>query len=465
MIFPLKFSFRRLLLLSTLAILCSGPLSADIVINEIMYHAGSDNSGDEYIELYNTEAVIVDLTDWCFDGVDFCFPPGADIPPSGYLVLGSDAARFLSTYAFPADHIYLLGLSDNGERIALRNAGSVLQDEIIFTDSHPWPAMADGAGRSIEVIDPTSDNSTPRNWHASAADGGTPRALNSVNATGLPPWIQDIQHTMAVAENNPVVVSATVLDGSTVQLTYKIDWGGETTVDMLDPDSDGVYEASIPGQLIGTLIRYRITVTGANGNMYYPRDDDTAVYDGTAVIDPLLTSGLPILHWFMDPVDYLAALGHKLTDETEPAVMFYDGKLYDSLLTRVRGQSSRYWDKPSWKFYLPQGHEMPVPEVLDYAVDTFALQSGWSDKTHMREILAWESFRDAGSVHNQIGPVRVQKNGAFFGLFNLMESPALQGVRRLSRLPDDRRNRRGIREEEQAGRGVRRPVQLHHQSQ
>jgi spore coat protein CotH len=401
----------------------SGPASADIVINEIMYHAGSDDSGDEYVELYNTISATVDLSDWCFDGIDFCFPPGAEIAPSGYLVLGSDADRFFSTYGFLPDHVYLLGLNNNGERLALRNHLALLQDEVIFMDSHPWPSTADGAGPSIEVIDPTLDNSTARNWHASAVYGGTPGALNSVAASGLPPWIENIQHTTDVAESSPVVVSATILDGDTVELTYKIDWGGETTVAMLDPDSDGTYEASIPGQLIGTLIRYRITVTGAAGNMYYPRDDDTAAYDGTAVIDPALNSDLPILHWFMDPVDYQAALDHKLTDETEPAVLFFDGRLYDSVQTRIRGQSARYWYKPNWKFYLPEGHEMEAPGIFDYAVDTFVLQSGWSDKTRMREVLAWESFRDAGVPHCQIGPIRVEQNGAFFGLFNLMESP------------------------------------------
>ena len=75
---------------------------------------------------------------------------------------------------------------------------------------------------------------------------------------------------------------------------------------------------------------------------------------------------LPILHWFIEPAAYQAAIDHRLTDQTESAVLVFDGRLYDGVQVRVRGQSSRYFDKPSWRFFLPQGHELTAPSLTVY---------------------------------------------------------------------------------------------------
>ena len=46
---------------------------------------------------------------------------------------------------------------------------------------------------------------------------------------------------------------------------------------------------------------------------------------------------------------------------------------------------------------MPQGHNFEAPGLIERPVDTFNLQSGFADKTLVREILAWETLRDAGS--------------------------------------------------------------------
>jgi hypothetical protein len=433
-----KNNVKYFLVLGALTLLIPLAASAQVVITEIMYHPLSDENGDEFVEIYNAGGVVQDLSNWCFDGIEFCFDPGASIAVGQYLVLATDATQFQATYGFPPDHVYLLELNDNGERLSLLDGTMVVQDEVIYDDGGQWPVTPDGLGPSLELIDPALDNSVPRNWHASSANGGTPGALNSVDQDGLPPWIENVQHTANVQPSDPVVVTATVLDATSVQLTYLIDFGTESSVAMLDDGAsndgdpgDGVYGASIPGQPDGSLVRYRITATGTGGTMTYPREDDTVTYDGTAVIDSALTSSLPILHWFIDPQDYQDAWDHKFTDETEPAVLYYDGKLYDGIEIRFRGQSARVWPKPPWKFIFPQGHNFEAPDLLIQPVDNFNLQSNYSDKTYMREILAWESLRDIGAPWLQASPVRVQQNGQFFGLFNVLEMPDQDWIRRM----------------------------------
>jgi spore coat protein CotH len=164
--------------------------------------------------------------------------------------------------------------------------------------------------------------------------------------------------------------------------------------------------------------------------MSYPRTDDTVVYDGTAVVDPGLTSDLPIIHWFMHDGDWQNALAHYLTDLEEPCVLFFDGRLYDRVTVRVRGQSSRSFPKKNWKFFLPQGHNFRAPGLTELSVDTFCLQGSYADKSYLREVLAWDTFRNARIPANEAFHVNVQKDGEFFGLYVYLEAPELTWAER-----------------------------------
>ena len=431
--------FPGVLLLATLLLVGPVTLAQDVVINELMYHPGSDRREEEYLELFNAGSVPVDLSGWCFNGILFCFPAATTIGPGQFIVLAADAAAFQAEYGAPPDHTYLLVLSDGGERLALFNAATALVDEVVYSDSPPWPVTPDGLGPSIELIVATEDNRIARNWHASTNPaGGTPGAVNSVAAAGLPPWIENVLHTPGAAPGGIIDVTATILDASTVDFYYKLDFGGEVPLAMLDDGQsgdgtagDGVYGVSIPGQPANTLVRFRFQATGPSGQMNYPRDDDTVTYDGTVVLDPTLISNLPIFHWFIEPADYsrasCTALGnpqcHGRTDETEPAVLFYGGKLWDGVQVRLRGQSSRFWNKQPWKFLFPQGHNFEAPDLIERSVDNLNLQSTYSDKSYVREVLAWETLAEAGLPSNQSFHVRVQKNGEFFGVYVYLEVP------------------------------------------
>jgi hypothetical protein len=427
-------STKRLLPLAVLlGFLGAGaPASAQVVIHEIMYHPVSDLDGDEFLEIRNLSASSVDLTGWCVEGVDFCFPPGASIGGSAYAVIAKDAARFQTTYGFAPDFVFDGKLDNSGEELKLVDGAAQVVDQVTYSDMPPWPVKADGLGPSLEVVDATQDNSTPRNWRASTAVAGhTAKAANSVQASGLPPWIDATTRTPDPGQvSTPTDVTATVLDATSVTLFYKIGFATtETALTMLDDGAhadgapgDGVYGATIPGQFQNTIIRYRIHVAGATGLMDYPRTDDTITYVGTYIPIPQTTS-LPVLEWLMDNVDYNHAIQHKFTDQTEPCMLFYAGKLYDGVRTRVRGQTSRSFAKPNWKFILPHNHDLDTGGLLDEPVDNFDLQAGWSDKSHLREYLAWGTMRDVGNPFSHVFHHRVHRNGAFQGLYAFVEDP------------------------------------------
>ncbi len=78
-----------------------GAASADIVINEIYPNPGSYYDGSEFIELYNTDSVAVDISGYVLCGPEYdqlCggedrwqFPVGAEIPANGYIIVTKDA--------------------------------------------------------------------------------------------------------------------------------------------------------------------------------------------------------------------------------------------------------------------------------------------------------------------------------------------------------------------------------------
>lgn len=424
---------RRLIALVVVAISFLGiaaPARASVLFNEIMYHPVTDDDREEFLELYNTSASAVALENWCVDGISFCFGPGATIAGNGYLILAKDAAFFQAKYGFAPNHTYTGTLSNGGERLRLLNATQQVIDQVEYDDMGLWTPRPDGEGPSLERIDPTLNGDTARNWAACTNPAGhTAAALNSVNAVGLPPWITEAQHTQNVLPSQSVEVTARVVDATTVTLTYKIDFAPDVTIDMYDDGAhndgaaaDGIYGATIPGQPANSLIRYRIVASGLLATMRHPRVDDTINYVGTVVVDSSIVTSLPVFNWFMDPVDYQHALDHKFTDLTEPAIFAYGDEIWDNVQVRVRGQSSRSWPKNHWKFYLPQGHDFFWPGLIAIPVDQFNLQGSYSDKSYVREILSYETFRDAGHPSNQYFPVRLHQNGTFYGLYSFLES-------------------------------------------
>jgi hypothetical protein len=139
-------------------------------------------------------------------------------------------------------------------------------------------------------------------------------------------------------------------------------------------------------------------------------------YQGTMVADPSVSSQLPVLYWFVQDPSAAA------TDAGTQCSVFYNGVLYDNVEAHLRGQSSAGWPKQHFNFNMNSGYEM-VRDPAKPPVDGFDLQSTYSDKTYMRAVLAWETYENAGVPGCEMFPVRVQQNGAFYSVAQLLEQP------------------------------------------
>ena len=423
--------FRGVALGAPLAVVAAlaNPLQAsaaptDVVINELMYNPATGNDGDEFLELYNRGTAPVDLSGWSFSGITLTFAAGTTIGANGYLVVSKDAARYQQTYGGTPNAVYTGSLSNGGEAISLRDASAVVIDTVTYSDRAPWPGTPDGEGASLEVVDPTADNTDYLDWAGSTAPlGYTPRAQNSVRRSGgIGPRITAVSASPTQpAANQPVTVTATVTGQTSPPVVrYRIDFNAEQTIAMTSAGGD-TYTANVPGAAAGHLIRYRVAATNAAATSLVPRTDDTTVYQGV-VVQSGTTSPIRMLEWFIADADYNAIVGSPTADIIRKAAIAYNGAVVDNVSVNIRGANSQSSPKPNWKFELP--HNYSIDFGLVEPVDEFAMQGDWSDKSHGRPMLSWDAYKRAGVISptaEQLFPMRTQRNAQFQGFYTYLD--------------------------------------------
>ena len=401
-----------------------------VVINELMYHSGSDLDDDDFLELHNPGDDPFDLSGMCFDGIALCFDPGTILAPGSYEIISRSITQSEATYGVTPIAVYTSNLSNGGELIQLLDGATVV-DEVDYLDGSPWPASPDGTGPSLELFDPALDNNLASSWGASTGDLGTPGAVNSIFGAEPPSQINNVAITPAApSDTDSVVVTAEMAAGLTAELTYKVMFGSDVTVAMADDGlsgdgaaDDGVYGATVPPQSDGKLVRYRIDIT-AGGDGAFPALDDSINYVGYVVSDPGVSTNLPVFQWFIEPALYAEMIAdHRLDDVEVPGVLAHDGVVYDEVTFRIRGGSrSRGYPKPSYKVEMPSGHDLVAPGFLSGPVDEFNLQSEYKDITKGRAHTGWVAFDEAGFPPLAQTFIRMEQNRDFYGIYRFQQT-------------------------------------------
>ncbi|MCF0070064.1 CotH kinase family protein [Dyadobacter sp. CY261] len=163
---------------------CANPVLPQLVINEIMYNPpagpfGSSND-QEFIEIKNIAGTAADLSGLYFAGLGltYQFPAGSTLAANGLLVIASKSAVFASKYGKQAFGQFTRNLSNKSQKLTLSDAFGNIIDQVEYLDSAPWPATADGGGKSLELLNPSSDNTNGENWSVREANGGSPGVDN-----------------------------------------------------------------------------------------------------------------------------------------------------------------------------------------------------------------------------------------------------------------------------------------------
>lgn len=185
------------------------PVAGPVVISEILYHP-ADAADAEYVELANISGSPVVLYDadkggpWCFrddpedPDIELLFPcdPPVTLAPGERLVLTADADRLRAEYAVPAAAPVLSWgagkLADDTQRLQLSKPGGqdddgsrfwIRVDRVVYSDgahpqdfaggADPWPADADGRGKSLSRVDLHAYGNDPGNWVAAVPSPGS----------------------------------------------------------------------------------------------------------------------------------------------------------------------------------------------------------------------------------------------------------------------------------------------------
>ncbi|MHC1768021.1 MAG: lamin tail domain-containing protein [Verrucomicrobiia bacterium] len=158
-----------------------------IVINEIMFRPAT--AGAEFVELHNTSSKTAwSLAGWRLAGTEFTFPAGTTLAPGGFLVIAKNVATAKATYKL-ADPLgnYTDRLGPNGGTIALwRPLGGGTEELVTYVSfdaQAPWPALANGGGASLQLIDPRQDNACVANWAAASGASAEAQPIFGMDAT------------------------------------------------------------------------------------------------------------------------------------------------------------------------------------------------------------------------------------------------------------------------------------------
>ncbi len=153
-----------------------------VVIHEVMYHPAFLH--DEFLELYNTTAALIDVGGWIVEGIgSYELPQGTVVPIAGtVLVVPIEPAAFRAKYAIPGAvpivGPYFGALNNGGDDLALyaldANERKILVDRVDYDNRLPWPEEADMGGGSLQRVVPDDYGNDPANWRVLDVFGGTP---------------------------------------------------------------------------------------------------------------------------------------------------------------------------------------------------------------------------------------------------------------------------------------------------
>ena len=380
----------------SLALLLSGPLAAEVVISEIMYHPASELVTEEFLELSNTGPAATDISGWSFtSGISFTVPPATSIPAGGRLVVAANAAAFSAKY--PGVTNFVAGwtgrLSNSSNKVTLVDALGTQIDQVVYSDDGDWgirrkdwwsdfghkgvswDSGADGAvtsppfsnatadilpkSRSLELVNEAFDNSTGQNWLPSLTVGGTPGTPNSVAAPDIAPVIRDVAHFPAIPKSSdPVYVTARVTDDHgltpTVAIHWRVDGGATfTTVTMVDDGlhgdtlaADGIFGTALPVQPNGTIVEFYISASDGTRSRTWPApvagDDASLTLQQTAnclyqVDNTTYAGAMPLYRLVMKAADKteLAFINSGGTGGAHPYA-YYTGETNDQTFSHAR---------------------------------------------------------------------------------------------------------------------------------
>lgn len=296
-----------------------------------------------------------------------------------------------------------------------------------------------------------STNSAFRTTIGPSIGGTTDEPNQPPGGAGSPPLVITTKITPTLRPlfpSNPVTLKwRRMFDAETTLVMSDNGLNGDVTA------GDGTYTALVPTTTLqqGEMIRWRIEAKDQGSVVSYdppypftsaptnPPATSVAIesemYHGT-VATPVMVGNtqLPVLHWFMRPSDEgtvndsetgaVCSFFFKPLPEDNPGPNYVPPKarFYDNVVVKRHGQSSTGFPKRSHDLGFAKDNKF-VYKDGDPDSSGVNLLSNYADKSKVRNTMAWWAWEKSGHIashYSQI--VRVQRNGAFRGIYDLVEN-------------------------------------------
>ncbi|MDB4356930.1 CotH kinase family protein, partial [Akkermansiaceae bacterium] len=102
------------------------------------------------------------------------------------------------------------------------------------------------------------------------------------------------------------------------------------------------------------------------------------------------------------------------------ASIYYLGNFYDNVQMDRHGQSTGAFPKKSYDLDFNKGNRFLWKEGEERVKDTNLL-TNWADKSKVRNAMGYEFLRRCGSPSHYAFPIRMDRNGEFFSITDLVE--------------------------------------------
>lgn len=249
----------------------------------------------------------------------------------------------------------------------------------------------------------------------------------------------------------PITVTADIdsflapVNGSSVRMYYRVMYGSEVQVTMFDDGvtagdavaGDNVFTAQIPSNAFsaGQMVRWYVTAADTTGIVgrgpSYLDALDSPQYYGTVIDVSGITTELPVIHWFVQNPNAAA------TDAGTRTSLYIDGKFYDNVQVDLHGQSTTQpqFLKKSFNFDANSGLKFEFEGALGRVSD-FNLLTNFTDKTYYRNTMAYDLYTAAGGPGLLAYSTVVYRNGAYYGMYDLVEEAQSEYLERVGLDPD-----------------------------
>ncbi|GAA5494505.1 hypothetical protein Rhal01_00667 [Rubritalea halochordaticola] len=310
-----------------------------------------------------------------------------------------------------SSYIGHLRTGNNVLAIRLINQSATSSDMLLLPELHA--AVDSGSGNYTYLSEPS------------------PGAINQGGAVNPGPIISEVtENPPPLTDSQNLTVTAHVQARNaavnTVTLKYRVDYGSEVSLTMVDNGTngdsiagDGIYAAIIPASASGPgdMLRWTVIaddIGGEESRMPMQVDNtgnsQSPEYYGT-VIAVQQSGAIPVMYWFTQNESA------SRTRTGARASVYYSNKFYDNIYVRQRGGAT---NNRSQKFDFNKGFPLYINADMP-SVGEVNMNANGADSSYVRQTVGFNFFQEAGNAGCESFPVELKLNGTFDRVSILIE--------------------------------------------